>query len=332
MNIKKLILKYKILEYPNVVGYSNKLQNRIKQGQVLEEKVIRIYVSKKVPAEQLKLEEIIPRVLKDGNSTIETDVVEIGEIKALSVSKTSRVRPVPLGVSVGNWNITAGSLGMLYKYKGQVIAGTNAHVVTDTPNKSPKDVVEKRILQPGSYHGGQKEENIVGYYLWHKRIVPVTENECKVAKVIVKVLNFLTKILRRKGRFYYFGLTSNKIDFGVYTPTVEHTKEVMDGSLKDEKFIGHLFAGSYTTGVICKAKYIIKEGYCPLIEPAEVKEGDIVRGSSFWCNYTTKVIDSSGNVMVGYGNFNAWFEDVILVSHDGTIKGGWSGSGWRKVQ
>ena len=319
---------------PNVVGYSKTLKPKIKNGKVLDRLCFRVYVEKKVPESELLPEEIIPKtVILNEGEIIETDVVEIGKIRAL-VDKTGKFRPVELGVSIGNWNITAGSLGMLYKKDDKIYAGSNAHVLVDDPSKSPSMVTEKRILQPGPYHGGKKIENIVGYYAWHKRIVPIGANNCTLAKITVTVLNWISKILGRKTRFKIYSIEEkvNHIDFAVYYPTVEHVLKVADGSLTDEVFIGHLFAGSSRVGVICKAKYIVEEGYIPLVPWSEVQMGDIVKGCSFWCNYETEVIDESAVVNVSYGNFIARFDDVILVRNDGTIKGGWSGSGWRFIR
>ena len=333
MKIKDIVEKYQILQYPNVVGYSSTLKPKIVKGKETETLAIRIYVSKKLPLEQLKLEEVVPQFLMGNNGHLyETDIVEVGEIEALSVNKTKKIRPVPLGVSIGNWSITTGSLGCLYRYRGSILAGTNAHVITDSPEKNPKEVVEKRILQPGPYHGGLTEDNLVGYYFWHKKIYAVGESDCRLANGVCACLNFLAKLFRRKGRFSYYAVVPNNIDFGVYRPTVEHIGETADGSLKDEPFIGHIFAGSPAVGVICKAKYIVKEGFIPIFRVAEPSVGDTVAGSSFWCSFKTKVLDDSANVRVGYGSFTAYFEDTILVKNDGTIKGGWSGSGWRLIK
>jgi len=101
--------------YPNVVGFSLNYQKKIVGGQETEEPCLRIYVSKKVPKDYLTSDIIIPSSI-DG---IKTDVVEIGEVKILPffplpkakvASKTEKVRPVVLGVSIGNERITAGCL------------------------------------------------------------------------------------------------------------------------------------------------------------------------------------------------------------------------------
>ena len=69
----------KIKDKKNVIGYSKKFKKRIKDGKKVDEEVIRIYVSEKIDLVDLDLRDLIPREI-DG---VLTDVVEIGEIKAL---------------------------------------------------------------------------------------------------------------------------------------------------------------------------------------------------------------------------------------------------------
>lgn len=96
----------KIKDKKNVVGYSKKLRKRIKDGREVEEEVIRIYVSEKVEPALLDLKSLIPKEIEG----VSTDVVEIGEMKALNLhplAHVTRVRPLVAGVSIGNWAITA---------------------------------------------------------------------------------------------------------------------------------------------------------------------------------------------------------------------------------
>jgi len=329
---EKIAEKYwkKLSKLPNVVGYSSKLRKKIAKGRKLNVYSFVVYVTKKEPLKALKAEERIPLYLDN----IPTDVIEIGEIKSLillpsEVDKTSRLRPVPLGVSISNWNVSAGTLGMLYTDGYQVFAGSNAHIVTDRPEK--EKVRDKRIVQPGTYHAGRNENNVVGEHAWHKVIVPYGST-CKLAKAVVSFLNFIAKLFGRRGRFYYREFNVNYIDFGIYKPNVEHVVETADESLCDEPIIGHLFAGSSVIGVICKIQYIIGEGFTPMFKEATVKIGDKVKGCSFWCNYSTTVRDDSAGVLVNYGSFKAFFKDVIFIRNDGTIKGGWSGTGFRLIE
>lgn len=316
----------------NVIGYSSHLQHRIKNDKEIEtENVFRIYVEKKVSIRELDRKDFIPKQIKKVN----TDIVVIGKVETLNnetfdIDRTSRIRPVSLGVSVGNVNITAGSLGILYKdSNGILYAGSNAHVISDLAIHYPYEVREKRIVQPGTYHESDYKDNIVGKYHWHDKIITINENECPVAKLVAFVLNLISQSLGRKSRFALETESKNYQDFGVYIPTEKHVLEVPDVSLVNKKFVGHLFAGSETIGVLCKVKYANEAGYYPLIESAEVNVNDEVEGHSFWQSYKTIVTDDSATIQVGgYNDSIAWFEDIILVKNEKKICGGWSGSGW----
>ena len=308
--------------------------------ELADTKVFRIYVKQKVALKELNVADIIPETLEiidtiGNRRQFPTDVYYIGEQKALSaVDKTTNFRPVQLGVSVGNEKITSGSLGMLYKdVNGEIYAGSNAHVLCDgDPSKNPNEIVYKNILQRGAYFGGKVPDDVVGIYYWHERVLPIGISECSYGTGFASLVNFALKLFKRHGKLAYQDTYENHIDFAVYKPTVEHVMKVADDSLTDEPFIGHLFAGSDQAGIICKVKYILEKGYTPLIPTKEVNDGDTVKGCSFWCNYETTVLDSSAALNVGYGNFTALFTDVIIIVNDGTVKGGWSGSGFRFIK
>jgi len=150
-----------ILKYPNVVGYSNVPQPRIRKGKVIpEEKVIRIYVVKKVPKDQLKPSEIIPPEVEG----VKTDVVEIGKIRKLDVY-TDRYRPAPCGVSTSRADqIAAGTIGWwMVDEDGNVYLLSNNHVWANENDASVGD----KIVQPGRLDGGDPEKDVVGeLYSW----------------------------------------------------------------------------------------------------------------------------------------------------------------------
>jgi len=137
----------KIKDKKNVIGYSKKFRKRIRDGKKVDEEVIRIYVSVKKDLADLDLRDLIPREI-DG---VSTDVVDLGEIKALNLhplAHVTRVRPLVAGVSIGNWATTAGTLGWFFKDgRGREMLGSNAHVFADDPLKPTSS--EKRIVQPG---------------------------------------------------------------------------------------------------------------------------------------------------------------------------------------
>ncbi len=78
-NIKEIWMKIK--NKKNVIGYSGSLKKKIVNGKEIDgTRVFRVYVSIKVPSEELEENDIIPESI-DG---VELDVVEIGKIKALN--------------------------------------------------------------------------------------------------------------------------------------------------------------------------------------------------------------------------------------------------------
>jgi hypothetical protein len=153
--IHRLAERAQILKYPNVVGYSNTLKPKIKAGKVIpEEQCIRVYVTKKVPREQLKPSEVIPEEI-DG---ICTDVVEVGRIKAHQVlDPRGRFRPAPAGVSTSRVDeIAAGTVGWYFIVEdGMLLVASNNHVWA-------KENAGKRgdpLAQPGLYDGGDPNKD-----------------------------------------------------------------------------------------------------------------------------------------------------------------------------
>ncbi len=321
-------LHKQLKEKRGYIGHSNTLLPVIEKGKETDQRGIRVYVKKKLPIDYVSKKDLIPRYYNETR----LDVVEIGEVNALKVDKTARTRPVSIGLSIGNWLISAGSLGIFPVYKeDKILVSSNAHVLTPDASLSPKQIKEKRILQPGAYHGKQNPDNVVGEYYWHKQIIPM-DIGCPIGNFVIKVLNFLAKLLGSSSRLSLSRDNVNHIDFAVYKPLVKHVRKIADGSFdEDLPFIGLLFAGSEQVGVICKAEYMVKEGYSFAVPIKKVKEKDEVIGCSLWCHYKTVVTDPSATIQVNYGQFNALFDDVILVRNEGVIKGGWSGSGWRLV-
>lgn len=141
-----------LLEKANVVGCG--IGEKIKAGLPLGRICLKVYVEKKLPLNKLAKRDIIPQTL----SLIETDIEEVGKIRALGF--TGRCRPALGGSSLGHYQITAGTFGCLVKDKttqGTFILSNN-HVLANS-NKAKKG---DSILQPGPYDGGSKPKDIIG--------------------------------------------------------------------------------------------------------------------------------------------------------------------------
>jgi len=348
-------LEKNIWKYPNVNGFSGDLQFKEVNGKPTKQLSVRIYVEEKVPLGDLFSWQWIPQFIEFRTwrkfwkkQRIVTDIKKLGKVVKF-IDKTINFRPVELGVSVGNEKITAGSLGHLYEPTANIqigispyVCGSNAHVVTDgNPSKAQEEIIYKNILQRGAHHGGKVPDDVVGEYVWHQQIYPIEiPSDCTISKLVAWFLNGLSSLFGRKTRFKPTVNGINTIDFGIYKPTVDHILKVADDSIDPTKepFIGHLYAGSDVSGIICaideilgQAKDYIKRPLGPWIKREDLKVGDRVKGCSFWCNFETDIIDINATINVNYGTFMAIMTKAIIVTNDGTIKGGWSGSGWHKV-
>jgi len=317
----------KIKDKKNVVGYSKKLRKRIKDGREVEEEVIRIYVSKKVDPARLDLKNLIPKEIEG----VPTDVIEIGEIKALNLhplAHVTRVRPLVAGVSIGNWTITAGTLGWFFKDgRGREMLGSNAHVFAEDPLKPSSS--EKRIVQPGRYDQGNVPEDIVGTYYWHQ---PLSGSECALSNAITGLLNGVSALLGRKTRFELTLAEMAKIDFAVAEPTTDYELKLYTAD-EFEGFIGLGFAGSSQASFFCKAQHIRDVGWTPIgktIMPVTV--GETIHKIGRTTEYTSgQVVDDSAYGRVSYGGLNyVEFDDVILTT--AMLEGGDSGdSAWKSI-
>ena len=110
-----------------------------------------VSVIQKLPAAQLAADAMVPSTL----GGTKTDVIETGKIVALQDPKL-RYRPAPPGVSIGHYQITAGTLGCLVKRGTQVYILSNNHVLANSNQAQLGDP----IWQPGSYDGGTSADQI----------------------------------------------------------------------------------------------------------------------------------------------------------------------------
>ena len=151
VDVKKLVEKHGVMKLPNVIGYSNALQWKIKAGRVLPIKSIRIYVTRKLPREKLRKDELIPEEIEG----IPTDVVEIGRLRALAVY-AQRYRPAPCGVSTSRLDESAaGTMGWwLVDEDGQLYLMSNNHVWAKENQGQRGDP----IVQPGVLDGGTEDD------------------------------------------------------------------------------------------------------------------------------------------------------------------------------
>jgi hypothetical protein len=139
----------RLLRKRNVLGVG--IAKKIVGGRETDELCIVVFVERKLPKQQLRPRDIIPEIIE----TMKTDVVETGRIVALQ-SRTTRVRPAPGGVSIGHFQITAGTLGVVALRDGVRMILSNNHVLAN----SNAGRIGDAILQPGAHDGGTSNDRI----------------------------------------------------------------------------------------------------------------------------------------------------------------------------
>ena len=143
-------------------------------------------VERKEPESRLTGSDLLPKTV-DG---IPTDVVATGRIRAFQ-PPTGRFRPAPGGVSIGHYEITAGTLGCLVHKNGELYILSNNHVLANCNDASIGDA----ILQPGPYDGGLNPADKIAEL---SEFVPITysgsSSSCPVANSIADVCNFLASV------------------------------------------------------------------------------------------------------------------------------------------
>jgi hypothetical protein len=177
-----------LLARSNVVGAGTGF--KVVKGQKTEEPCITLFVTHKLPKEQLKAEDLAPakvsalaavtEAVGGTGEKIPTDVVEVGYLFALgdelgagAQTLAKRMRPAMGGYSVGHKDITAGTIATAV-YDAEAFPGippkyyilSNNHVLADCNAASPGD----EILQPGRYDGGTLPADVIAHLT---RFVPI---------------------------------------------------------------------------------------------------------------------------------------------------------------
>lgn len=200
----KEIYKQELMSKTNVVavGVGYKYINGVKT----DELSVVVNVSQKVSLEQLNTKDIVPAELDN----ILTDVVETGNIQAL-YNPTEKFRPASGGVSIGHFDVTAGTLGvtvvketesiipegesfisindMIVGYpiskltpKNEYFILSNNHVLVNGNHAEIGD----SIYQPGVVDGGTENDTIAQLHSF----VPIDfEGTNKVDAALAKPLN-----------------------------------------------------------------------------------------------------------------------------------------------
>ena len=302
----------------NVRGHVKTIQKRIRDGVEVDEDVIVILVDEKVPRETLAVADLIPDEI-DG---IKTDVVVSGPVVAMGTK--DKCDPLVAGYSIGNINISAGSLGYCQFERisdglGPLL-GSNRHVFSDTLGPV---ALEKRILQPGPTDGGVLPP--VATYLDGTDLRMALNPFLALWMILV---NLLYMLLLQEPPYDLTDSTPRHLDFAVADPLIDVSMTVA-GLTEWDDFCGIWFAGSDSRSFFCKAKYITEFGYRPIdVNMKEAVAGDIVyKGDSRTTpRGQARVLYDSVFLWVNYGGYgnNRPFDDIVMTEQ--LIEGGDSGT------
>jgi hypothetical protein len=186
----------KFLGKPGIVGMG--IGYKITKDESTDELGVTVLVEQKVPVSALKYDDVLPVYL----GTIPVDVIQVGHLRIrppdLAVkSRTDKWRPAPGGVSIGHYQITAGTLGTVVKEKATNLDMilSNNHVLANSNNGKIKD----NIFQPGPYDGGSPKDLIGQLHRFVEIDFGQMDNgDCSYAELYVRVGNLLAKLFKSK--------------------------------------------------------------------------------------------------------------------------------------
>lgn len=152
-NVRRIAVakRDELMNKRNVIGVM--AGREFKNGAKTDRDAVVVLVKKKIPIAELDTTDLVPHEFLENGSEIPTDVIEVGEIKALH---TNKHRPVVPGTSIGHFAITAGTLGLVVDKAGQQYILSNNHVLANENNASRGDA----ILQPGPIDGGRSTDKV----------------------------------------------------------------------------------------------------------------------------------------------------------------------------
>lgn len=168
--------KFHLLDLPGVVsiGIGPKICNNTYTGQMS----LIIGVEKKQDRALLSRSETIPTFL----SNTPTDVIEVGKItfqgfclplrpqtkkEPVVELRKNKVRPAVPGISIGHYQITAGTLGAIIQGdfpQGIALLSNNHILANGSDGKDGLAYVGDPIMQPGPYDGGGKNDILAQLY------------------------------------------------------------------------------------------------------------------------------------------------------------------------
>lgn len=213
-NVHEIKKKYwpTLATLANVVSIGVRDYKTKSTGERFFDPTIVIGVTRKLPENQLRWWDVVPKELEG----FKTDVEQMGLFEGFEL--TDRVRPLRPGYSIGHVDITAGTLGCLTIHKGEVVMLSNAHVFTGDPLQPEQE--KRMILQPGKQDGGIIPEDIMGKLIKYQQIYPMNfESECPASRGIAGFINMISSFFERQTRMIPSELPKeNLVDAAIAEP------------------------------------------------------------------------------------------------------------------
>ena len=184
--------KAALMGKPNVVGVG--VSYKSVSGQSTGELCMAVLVQKKLPKAGLTAEALVPSVM-DG---IRTDVIQVGELRALQ-ARTDRWRPARGGISLGHYQITAGTFSTVVRDRssGVRLILSNNHVLANSNDAAVGDP----IVQPGPTDGGSTSSDVIAHL---ERFCPIDFSQepgtCSLANSFAELGNAIAKTLKSTHR------------------------------------------------------------------------------------------------------------------------------------
>ena len=281
-----------LMARPNVVGVG--IGRNVKGGVQTDELCLSVLVADKIAIEGLAPEALVPSQL----GSVPTDVVQIGTVRANQVP-TGKFRPAPGGVSIGHYQISAGTLGCVVRDRttGDRLILSNNHVLANSNDATVGDP----IIQPGGADGGTVANDLIARL---ERFCTIdfgtdTGSDCGIASAYAGFGNAIASLLGSRHRVTVLQANPqavNLVDAAVARP-------INDGDVLDEILNIGVVSGT-TEGVL----------------------GMQVRKSGRTTGYTTGIITTiEATVSVNYGSGRvATFENQFVAGP--MSEGGDSGS------
>jgi hypothetical protein len=201
----------RLLKLANVTGVG--IGKKYVGGKPTEETCIVVFVTRKLPKEALKPQDLVPAEIEG----VKTDVRE-ATFKAFTTpeEKQKKWRPAKGGCSISHFLVTAGTIACLVRDKadGEKVILSNNHVLANSNNASIGDP----IVQPGTYDGGNVLTDTIAKL---KRFVPIQFEQgstCPVAKGFCAVYNGLAKVFGAKTRLVTVKEVYNTVDCAIASP------------------------------------------------------------------------------------------------------------------